>query len=63
MSSGTMGIKQMLEKLGKAKTHMEIQEMIKEVDTTGSGTISYREFVLMMLNGKSALKLYVSTLK
>lgn len=63
MSSGTMGIKQMLEKLGKAKTHMEIQEMIKEVDTTGSGTISYREFVLMMLYGKSTLKLYVSALK
>ena len=54
----------MMEKLGKAKTHLEIQKMIKEVDTTGSGTINYREFVLMMLGGKSTiLKLYVSALK
>ena len=64
MSSDIMGMKQMMEKLGKAKTHLEIQKMIKEVDTTGSGTINYREFVLMMLGGKSTiLKLYVSALK
>ncbi|XP_022293618.2 allograft inflammatory factor 1-like [Crassostrea virginica] len=50
-----MGMKQMMEKLGKAKTHLEIQKMIKEVDTTGSGTINYREFVLMMLGGKSTI--------
>ena len=64
MSSDIMVMKQMMEKLGKAKTHLEIQKMIKEVDTTGSGTINYREFVLMMLGGKSTiLKLYVSALK
>lgn len=50
-----MSMKRMMEKLGKTKTHLEIQKMIKEVDTTGSGTINYREFVLMMLGGKSTI--------
>lgn len=58
--SDIMSMKRMMEKLGQAKTHLEIQKMIKEVDTTGSETISYHEFVLMMLGGKSTiLKLYV----
>ena len=53
-----MGLKQMLEKLGQAKTHMELMKIIKEVDTTGSGTINYREFLWMMLGGEhSILKL------
>ncbi|XP_048767583.2 allograft inflammatory factor 1-like [Ostrea edulis] len=50
-----MSMKRMMEKLGQAKTHLEIQKMIKEVDTTGSETISYHEFVLMMLGGKSTI--------
>ncbi|XP_062583340.1 allograft inflammatory factor 1-like [Saccostrea cucullata] len=52
---GMMAMKRMMEKLGQAKTHLEIQKMIKEVDTTGSETINYREFVLMMLGGKSTI--------
>jgi allograft inflammatory factor 1 len=53
-----MGLKQMLEKLGQTKTHMELMKIIKEVDKTGSGTISYREFLWMMLEGEhSILKL------
>nr|AOZ21491.1 allograft inflammatory factor-1 [Sinohyriopsis cumingii] len=52
-----MGLKRMLEKLGQAKTHLEIKKMIAEVDTTNTGTISYRDFIRMMLGGKSVLKL------
>jgi allograft inflammatory factor 1 len=40
-----MELKQMLEKLGTPKTHKEVKKMIHEVDTTDSGTISYREFL------------------
>ncbi|XP_063403935.1 allograft inflammatory factor 1-like [Mytilus trossulus] len=50
-----MGLKQMLEKLGQPKTHLELMKIIKEVDTTGSGTISYQEFLWMMLGGKSSI--------
>lgn len=50
-----MELKQMLEKLGQAKTHMELKKMIKEVDTVGHGTINYRDFVNMMLGGKSSV--------
>lgn len=55
-----MELKQMLEKLGTPKTHKEVKKMIQEVDTTNSGTISYREFLNMMLGKRSTvLKLYV----
>ena len=30
----------MMEKLGQAKTHLELKKMIAEVDTTNSGTDS-----------------------
>ena len=50
-----MGLKQMLEKLGQAKTHMELMKIIKEVDTTGSDTINYREFLWMMLGGEQSI--------
>ena len=50
-----MGLKQMLEKLGQTKTHMELMKIIKEVDKTGSGTISYREFLWMMLGGTNSI--------
>ena len=50
-----MGLKQMLEKLGQTKTHLELMKIIKEVDTTGSGTINYREFLWMMLGGTNSI--------
>ncbi|XP_067826032.1 allograft inflammatory factor 1-like [Heptranchias perlo] len=49
-----MGLKQMLEKLGVPKTHLEVKKMIAEV-TSGSETISYRAFVTMMLGKRSAV--------
>ena len=58
MISDMMELKQMLEKLGQAKTHLELKKMIQEVDTVGNGTINYRDFVNMMLGTKtSVLKL------
>jgi Ca2+-binding EF-hand superfamily protein len=30
-------------------------KIIKEVDTTGSGTINYREFLWMMLGGTNSI--------
>ena len=35
-----MELKRMMEKLGQAKTHLELKKMIAEVDTTNSGTDS-----------------------
>ncbi|XP_052243653.1 allograft inflammatory factor 1-like isoform X1 [Dreissena polymorpha] len=53
------GLKRMMEKLGQAKTHLEIKKMISEIDSTNSGTICYRDFVMMMIGPKSSiLKLY-----
>nr|ABY84846.1 allograft inflammatory factor-1-like protein [Azumapecten farreri] len=54
-----MGLKLMLEKLGAPKTHKEIIKIISEFkhgsDTTESQTISYREFLGMMLGGKNCI--------
>jgi len=50
-----MELKQMLEKLDQAKTHKEIKKMIAQVDTSDSGTISYSEFLVMMLGGKNSV--------
>ncbi len=33
-----MELKRMMEKLGQAKTHLELKKMIAEVDTNDSGT-------------------------
>ncbi|KAL5010735.1 hypothetical protein ScPMuIL_013040 [Solemya velum] len=44
-----------MEKLGKAKTHLELMKMISEIDTTGSNTINYREFLSMMLGTQSSV--------
>ena len=53
-----MGLKLMLEKLGQAKTHLEVKKMIREVDTTNSGTLGYRDFINMMIGPHmSVLKL------
>ncbi|KAL8611449.1 hypothetical protein ACOMHN_014504 [Nucella lapillus] len=51
----TMDVKYMLEKLGQAKTHMELKKMIQEVDTTSKGTINYKDFVGMMIGPKSGV--------
>lgn len=53
-----MGLSRMMEKLGQAKTHLEMKKMIKEIDRTNKGTICYRDFVNMMIGPKtSVLKL------
>lgn len=58
--SDIMDVKYMLEKLGQAKTHLELKKMIKEVDTTNTEAINYRDFVRMMLGPQSGvLKMYV----
>jgi allograft inflammatory factor 1 len=48
-------LKQMLEKIGQPKTHLECKKMIKEIDKTDSGTINYREFLDMMLGSKNSV--------
>ncbi|XP_041068889.1 allograft inflammatory factor 1-like isoform X1 [Carcharodon carcharias] len=50
-----MGLKRMLEKLGEAKTHLELKKMIKEVAGEMGETISYSDFVKMMLGKRSAI--------
>ncbi|CAL8249465.1 unnamed protein product [Boreogadus saida] len=45
-----MGLKRMLEKMGKAKTHLELKRILSQV--SAGETISYRDFLHMML-GKS----------
>eukprot|EP00731_Ephydatia_muelleri_P034798 Em0077g11a len=50
-----MELKRMMERLGQAKTHLELKKMIAEVDTTNSGTIHYHEFLDMMLGKKSSV--------
>ncbi|KAL8213129.1 UNVERIFIED_CONTAM: hypothetical protein K2H54_060876 [Gekko kuhli] len=50
-----MALKRMLEKLGAAKTHLELKKMITEVTGGMSETISYMDFVRMMLGKRSAI--------
>ncbi|KAL8581697.1 hypothetical protein ACOMHN_043115 [Nucella lapillus] len=50
-----MDVKYMLEKLGQAKTHLELKKMIKEVDSTDTGAINYHDFVKMMLGPQSGV--------
>ncbi|XP_066295422.1 allograft inflammatory factor 1-like isoform X1 [Branchiostoma lanceolatum] len=52
---GIMEVKRMMEKLGQAKTHLELKKMIAEVDTTARGVITYRDFLGMMLGSKSSV--------
>jgi len=44
-----------MEKLGKPKNQLQLRKMIAEVDTSGTGTIEYEEFVLMMIGTSSAV--------
>ncbi|KFO31936.1 Allograft inflammatory factor 1-like [Fukomys damarensis] len=50
-----MSLKRMMEKLGVPKTHLEMKKMISEVTGGVSNTISYRDFVNMMLGKRSAV--------
>lgn len=43
--SDIMELKRMMEKLGQAKTHLELKKMIAEVDTTNSGLLTKYELV------------------
>jgi len=44
-----------MEKLGKPKNQLQLRKMIAEVDVSGTGTIEYEEFVLMMIGTSSAV--------
>ncbi|KAM3911431.1 allograft inflammatory factor 1-like [Leptodactylus fuscus] len=50
-----MGLKMMMEKLGVPKTHLEIKKMISEVTGGISDTISYRDFIKMVLGKRSLI--------
>ena len=50
-----MELKMMLEKLGVPKTHLQVQQMLHEVDLDGDGIIGYVEFLHMMLGKKSSV--------
>eukprot|EP00794_Sanderia_malayensis_P015832 gene15832-17428_t len=50
-----MELKRMMEKLGQAKTHLELKKMIAEVDTRDSGTIDYKDFLTMMLGKRNSI--------
>ncbi|XP_054636957.1 allograft inflammatory factor 1-like isoform X2 [Dunckerocampus dactyliophorus] len=51
-----MGLKRMLEKLGLAKTHLELKRMMSEVAGGPSKeTISYTDFLTMMLGQRNAI--------
>jgi len=57
--SGTITLdelKRMMEKLGQAKTHVELMKMIKEVNEDGDDrAISFREFVNMFREGEKSV--------
>nr|AFA43699.1 allograft inflammatory factor-1 [Schizothorax prenanti] len=51
-----MAFKRMLEQLGLAKTHLELKEMMSEVaGGTSKETISYNDFLNMMLGIRNAI--------
>ncbi|XP_039201104.1 allograft inflammatory factor 1-like [Crotalus tigris] len=50
-----MSVKRMMEKLGTPKTHLELKKMISEVTGGISETISYHNFITMMLGKRSAV--------
>ncbi|XP_069393077.1 allograft inflammatory factor 1-like isoform X1 [Paralichthys olivaceus] len=51
-----MGLKRMLEKLGLAKTHLELKKMMSEViGGTLKDTICYNDFLNMMLGKRNAI--------
>lgn len=50
-----MELKQMLEKMDQAKTHAEAKKMLKEVAIENQETITYRDFLNMMLGKKNSV--------
>uniref|UniRef100_A0A8V1AH83 Allograft inflammatory factor 1 like n=1 Tax=Gallus gallus TaxID=9031 RepID=A0A8V1AH83_CHICK len=50
-----MSVKRMMEKMGVPKTHLELKKMISEVTGGVSETISYQDFVNVMLGKRSAV--------
>ncbi|KAK1155241.1 allograft inflammatory factor 1-like [Acipenser oxyrinchus oxyrinchus] len=50
-----MGLKRMLEKLGVAKTHLELKKMMSEVTGGATETISYKDFIRMMLGKRNSI--------
>lgn len=50
-----MSVKRMMEKMGAPKTHLELKKMISEVTGGVSETISYQDFVNVMLGKRSAV--------
>ncbi|XP_055983553.1 allograft inflammatory factor 1 [Sorex fumeus] len=50
-----MSLKRMLEKLGVAKTHLELKKLIREVSGGSGETFSYSDFLRMMLGKRSAI--------
>ncbi|XP_019482203.1 PREDICTED: allograft inflammatory factor 1 isoform X2 [Hipposideros armiger] len=50
-----MSLKQMLEKLGVPKTHLELKKLIREVSSGSGETFSYSDFLRMMLGKRSAI--------
>lgn len=50
-----MSLKQMLEKLGIPKTHLELKKLIREVSSGSGETFSYPDFLRMMLGKRSAI--------
>ncbi|XP_062393848.1 allograft inflammatory factor 1-like [Sardina pilchardus] len=52
-----MGLKRMLEKLGVAKTHLELKKMMSEVvgNKESGDTINYTDFLNMMLGKRNAI--------
>ncbi|XP_008321711.1 allograft inflammatory factor 1-like isoform X1 [Cynoglossus semilaevis] len=51
-----MGLKRMLEKLGLAKTHLELKKMMSDVvGCSSKDTISYSDFLNMMLGKRNAI--------
>ncbi|CAL8248780.1 unnamed protein product [Lota lota] len=54
-TNNIMGLKRMLEKLGVAKTHLELKKILSEVSAGNLETICYRDFLHMMLGKKNAI--------
>nr|XP_012596520.1 allograft inflammatory factor 1 isoform X2 [Microcebus murinus] len=50
-----MSLKQMLEKLGVPKTHLELKKLIGEVSSGSGETFNYPDFLRMMLGKRSAI--------
>uniref|UniRef100_G3VMQ1 EF-hand domain-containing protein n=1 Tax=Sarcophilus harrisii TaxID=9305 RepID=G3VMQ1_SARHA len=50
-----MSLKRMIEELGVSKTHLKMKKIISEVTDGVSDTISYQDFVNMMLRKHSAV--------